>query len=66
MLMSKRSCMTITEKGEPCRQAPLRGDNYCFGHSPEHTQEAAEARRRFSPLHHVFEESGRCASPMNC
>ena len=66
MLVSERACMAITEKGKPCRQGPLRGEDHCFWHSPEHTQEAADARRRFSPLHHVFEESGRCASPMNC
>jgi hypothetical protein len=37
--------MAITEKGEPCRQAPLWGEEYCFWHHPEHTEEAAEARR---------------------
>ena len=37
--------MAITEKGKPCRQAPLRGQSFCFWHSPEHSQEAAEARR---------------------
>ena len=45
MLMSERTCMAITEKGKPCRQAPLRGQSFCFWHSPEHSQEAAEARR---------------------
>jgi len=45
MHMSERTCMAITEKGEPCRQAPLRGEGYCFWHHPEHTEEATEARR---------------------
>jgi hypothetical protein len=37
--------MAITEKGKPCRQAPLRGEQYCFWHAPQTSEEAAEARR---------------------
>ena len=40
-----RSCHAINEGGTPCRQAPLRDEAYCFWHSPEHVQDAAEARR---------------------
>ena len=40
-----RSCRAETGKGEPCRQAPLQGSEFCFWHSPDHTTEAAEARR---------------------
>ena len=31
--------------GQPCRQAPLRGEQYCFWHAPQTSEEAAEARR---------------------
>ena len=44
MLMA-RTCKAQNESGEPCGQAPLQGSDYCFWHSPEHGQEAAEARR---------------------
>jgi hypothetical protein len=36
---------TNKETGQPCRQAPMRDEAYCFWHSPEHAEEAAEARR---------------------
>ncbi len=45
MLMSDRTCTAITEKGEPCRQAPLEGELYCFWHSPGCAEQATEARR---------------------
>jgi hypothetical protein len=45
MWMTGRSCTGITEGGSACRQAPLSDSDYCFWHSPEHAQEAAEARR---------------------
>ncbi len=40
-----RTCRAETGKGEPCRQAPLQESEFCFWHSPDHTTEAAEARR---------------------
>ncbi len=40
-----RTCRAETGKGEPCRQAPLQESAFCFWHSPDHTTEAAEARR---------------------
>ena len=43
--MAARSCRAIREGGGPCRAAPLRDGDYCLMHSPEHAQEAAEARR---------------------
>ena len=43
--MGSRYCRAIKEGGEPCRSAPLRDGPYCFWHSPEHAEEAAEARR---------------------
>lgn len=45
MLMTARTCKARKENGEPCRQAPLQGKDFCFWHDPEHAQEAAEARR---------------------
>ena len=30
---------------QACGMAPLRGESFCFSHSPEHATEAAEARR---------------------
>ena len=43
--MSTNGCQASNERGEPCRQAPLRDSDFCFWHSPEHAAEAAEARR---------------------
>ena len=40
-----RSCKGVKDDGEPCRQAPLTDHDWCFWHSPDHAQEAAEARR---------------------
>lgn len=38
-------CQYIKETGEPCRAAALTDGPYCFWHSPDHSEEAAEARR---------------------
>jgi hypothetical protein len=43
--MADRTCKARNEKGDPCRQAALREGDFCFWHSPDHAQEAAEARR---------------------
>ena len=40
-----RPCKAIKANGEACRQAPLPEFDFCFWHSPDHAQEAAEARR---------------------
>ena len=45
MLMLERVCKGNKDNGEPCRQAPLQGSDFCFWHSPDHAEEAAEARR---------------------
>lgn len=45
MLMADRTCKAQNEKGAPCRQAALQDGDFCFWHSPDHAQEAAEARR---------------------
>jgi hypothetical protein len=40
-----RTCRYVREDGSPCRSAPMKGDDYCFWHSPAHTEEVEEARR---------------------
>jgi hypothetical protein len=40
-----RPCKYVREDGSPCRSAPLRGEDFCFWHSPAHAEEADEARR---------------------
>src|SRR5215207_6658010 len=40
-----RSCRGLNQQHEACRQAPLRDDDFCFWHSPDHQAEATEARR---------------------
>ena len=44
-MATSRGCKAETGRGEPCRQAPLHGNEFCFWHSPDHAEEAAEARR---------------------
>ena len=43
--MTSTSCKFVKEGGERCQAAPLRDSDLCFWHSPEHAEEAAEARR---------------------
>jgi hypothetical protein len=43
--MAERTCQGVNEAGQPCRQAPLRDEEFCFWHSPTHAEAAAEARR---------------------
>jgi hypothetical protein len=43
--LPSRRCKFVREDGSPCRSAPMKGEDYCFWHSPEHTQEADEARK---------------------
>jgi len=40
-----RTCSAVKESGERCRSAPLQEGDFCFWHSPDHAQEAQEARR---------------------
>ena len=40
-----RTCCFRKEDGAPCRASPLRDGEYCLWHSPEHTEDVAEARR---------------------
>lgn len=43
--MATRSCKHRMDDGQPCRAAPLHDSDFCLFHSPEHAEEAAEARR---------------------
>ena len=41
----QRRCRALTSTGQTCDAIPLRDQEVCFWHSPEHAQEATEARR---------------------
>jgi len=40
-----RTCKHRKDDGRPCRAAPRRDSEFCLWHSPDHTDEAAQARR---------------------
>lgn len=44
-MTTKRVCRAATADGKRCPAAPLRDEEYCFMHSPDHSAEAAEARK---------------------
>jgi len=44
-MVLKSTCSHRREDGSECRSAPMRELEFCFWHSPDHTEEAAEARR---------------------
>ena len=44
-MVASRMCCQVLESGEQCRAGPIAGLEYCFFHSPEHQEEAVEARR---------------------
>jgi hypothetical protein len=39
------TCTALRADGHPCKATPLRDEAYCFFHSPETAEEAADARR---------------------
>ncbi len=43
--MSRRNCSFRKPNGQGCNATPMTDQEYCFWHSPEHADEAAEARR---------------------
>jgi hypothetical protein len=45
MMVGRPTCQHIKENGKPCRATPLSDVGFCLWHSPDHTEEAAEARR---------------------
>ena len=44
-MVMRRQCAFRFPSGVPCRMHPLRDSQFCWSHSPEHAQEAQEARR---------------------
>src|SRR2546427_10346945 len=44
-VVDRRNCAGTKGDGQPCSNASLPDDDYCFFHSPAHAAEAAEARR---------------------
>jgi hypothetical protein len=44
-LVVSRSCAGNKQNGEACQAAPLLDGEFCFWHSPDHTEEAAAARK---------------------
>ena len=43
--MALRLCKAVKEGGGQCQAPPLQDGDYCLMHSPEHSEEVAEARR---------------------
>ena len=43
--MVGRACSFEMSDGRACRAAPLRGESFCFWHSPDTADELTEARR---------------------
>ena len=43
--MLGRACTFVMPTGRPCRATPMRDEPFCFWHSPDTAEEAAEARR---------------------
>jgi hypothetical protein len=44
-MVMRRQCAFRFPNGQPCRMAPLKEGQFCWAHSPEHAQEAQEARK---------------------
>jgi hypothetical protein len=44
-MLGKRACRAVLADGRLCPATPLRDEPFCFWHSPDHSAEAAEARR---------------------
>src|SRR5881396_1177722 len=44
-MLGSRACTGRKEDGSPCGATPMRESAFCFWHSPDHQEEAAEARR---------------------
>ena len=44
-MVTVRGCRGINSGGGRCQAPPLRGEEFCFWHHPDHQQEAEQARR---------------------
>ena len=47
------NCHGKNSRGEPCKMAAVKGDRYCFNHSPGKAQERARARKRGGEARHT-------------
>ncbi len=45
MVMTARACSALNQNQQQCGQAPILDSDFCFWHSPDHAEEAADARR---------------------
>ena len=43
--MPTRTCKARNDKGQPCGARPMRDNDYCVFHDPEHAEVVQEARR---------------------
>ncbi len=43
--MASRTCKARNDKGQPCGARPMRDNDYCVFHDPEHAEVVQEARR---------------------
>ena len=43
--MLRRTCSGLKPNGERCRANPLRENDYCLMHDPDHAEDVAEARK---------------------
>ena len=43
--MVSETCKHRKENGEPCSAAPLRDEDFCLWHHPDHSEVVAEGRR---------------------
>ena len=46
-------CHGKNSSGEPCKMAALKGERYCFNHSPNVRREQAAARKRGGEARHT-------------
>ena len=44
-MLKHRGCAALKKNGQPCYAPGMNDSNFCLMHSPEHAQEATEARR---------------------
>jgi hypothetical protein len=43
-MVASRTCKAHTEKGEPCRAAPMVKSDFCVFHDPQHAEVVQQAR----------------------
>ena len=43
-MANHRTCRAKTDKGDPCRAAPMRDSDFCVFHDPDHAEVVQQAR----------------------